>query len=106
MAAALDAKQTYVAEFASAEKDLPGPSWLRGIRRSAIERFEALGFPTQRHEEWKFTNLAPLLRVPFKPALFGRPDGVVAEKLEPFAFGILKTSRLVFVNVTSGAHPA
>jgi Fe-S cluster assembly protein SufD len=98
VAVALDAKQTYVADFASAEADLPSPSWLRGIRRSAIERFEAVGFPTQRHEEWKFTNLAPLLRVPFKPAITGGPDGVVAEKLEPFAFGILKTSRLVFVN--------
>jgi len=98
VAVALDAKETYVAEFASAEADLPSPSWLRGIRRSAIERFEAVGFPTQRHEEWRFTNLAPLLRVPFKPAITGEPDGVVAEKLEPFAFGILKTSRLVFVN--------
>jgi hypothetical protein len=81
VAVALDAKQTYVADFASAEAALPSPSWLRGIRRSAIERFEAVGFPTQRHEEWKFTNLAPLLRVPFKPALTGGPDGVVAERL-------------------------
>src|SRR5207247_763718 len=64
VAVAVDAKETYVAEFASAEADLPSPSWLRGIRRSAIERFEAVGFPTQRHEEWRFTNLAPLLRVP------------------------------------------
>jgi len=95
---ALDAKQTYVAEFASSEANLSGPAWLRAMRKSAIGRFEALGFPTQKHEDWKYTNLAPLLRVPFKPAILARPDGVVAEKLEPFTFGVLKTSKLVFVN--------
>src|SRR5881398_1945637 len=98
VAVALDAKQTWVAEFASSEPDLAGPAWLRPIRKEAIARFETVGFPTQKHEDWRFTNLAPLLRVPFKPAILGRPDGVVAENLEPFAFGILKTSRLVFVN--------
>jgi Fe-S cluster assembly protein SufD len=98
VAVAIDAKQSYVAEFASSGAELAGPPWLDGIRRSAIERFETLGFPTQKHEEWKFTNLAPLLRIPFKPAILGRPDGVVAERLEPFGFGVLKTSRIVFVN--------
>jgi Fe-S cluster assembly protein SufD len=95
---ALDAKQTYVAEFASAEADLGGPVWLREVRKSAIGSFETLGFPTQKHEDWKYTNLAPLLRTPFKSAILGRPDGVVAERLEPFTFGILKTTKLVFVN--------
>src|SRR2546429_308586 len=98
VAVALDAKQTWVAEFASSEPDLAGPAWLRPIRKQAIARFEAAGFPTQKHEDWRFTNLAPLLRVPFKPAILGRPDGVLAERLEPFSFGVLKTSRLVFVN--------
>jgi Fe-S cluster assembly protein SufD len=98
MAVALDAKQTYVAEFASAEGERQGPAWLRDLRRSAIARFEALGFPTQKHEDWKYTNLGPLVRVPFKPAILARPDGVLAEKLEPFTFGVLKTTQLVFVN--------
>jgi len=98
VAVALDAKQTYVAEFASSEGELSGPPWLRAIRKAAIERFEALGFPTQKHEEWKYTNLASFIRVPFKPAILARPDGVVAEKLEPFGFGVLKGTKLVFVN--------
>jgi len=98
VAASVDTKQTYVAEFASSERELGGPEWLRAVRKKAIGRFEALGFPTQKHEQWKFTNLAPLLRVPFKPAILGRPGGVVAENLEPFTFGVLKTSQLVFVN--------
>ena len=98
VAVSVDTKQTYVAEFASSEKELGGPAWLRAIRKKAIGRFEALGFPTQKHEQWKYTNLAALIRVPFKPAILGRPGGVVAENLEPFTFGVLKTSQLVFVN--------
>lgn len=98
MAVSLDTKQTYVAEFASSEKQLGGPEWLRAVRKQAIGRFEAVGFPTQKHEEWKFTNLAAMVRLPFKPAILGRLDGVVSENLEPFKFGILKTSQLVFVN--------
>src|SRR2546428_314736 len=43
-------------------------------------------------------DLARNLGAPSNPAILGGPDGVVAEKLEPFAFGILKTTRLVFVN--------
>jgi len=98
MAVSLDAKQTYAAEFTSSAKELGGPPWLREIRKTAIGRFETLGFPTQKHEDWKYTNLAAILKVPFKPAILGRPDGVVAEKLEPFTFGVLKASRFVFVN--------
>lgn len=98
VAVSLGAKQTYVDEFAASERRLEGPEWLRAARQSAIGRFEALGFPTQKHEDWKYTNLSPLLRIPFKDALLGRPDGVVAERLDPFTFGILKTSLLVFVN--------
>jgi len=98
VAVAVDAKQTYVAEFASSEKELGGPKWLKATRKAAIGRFEALGFPTQKHEEWKYTSLAPLLRAPFKSAILARPDGVVAERLDPFTYGVLKTSRVVFVN--------
>ncbi|HYY47187.1 MAG TPA: Fe-S cluster assembly protein SufD, partial [Thermoplasmata archaeon] len=95
---ALDARQAYVTEFRSSEEERRAPPWLFELRKSAIDRFDAVGFPTQKQEDWKYTNLAPLLRIPFKPAILARPDGVVAEKLEPFTFGVLKTTLLVFVN--------
>src|SRR2546430_877640 len=75
VAVALDAKQTWIAEFASSEPDLAGPAWLRPIRKQAIARFEAAGLPTQKHEDWRVTNLAPPLRVPFKPAPRGEEPG-------------------------------
>jgi hypothetical protein len=37
-----------------------GPRWLQDLRDRAAARFTALGFPTVRDEEWRFTNVAPI----------------------------------------------
>src|SRR5947208_16778494 len=91
VAVALDAKQTWIAEFASSEPDLAGPAWLRPIRKQAITRFEAAGFPTQKHEDWMVSNPAPLLPVPFNPAILGRLDVAAAARPEPIPLGVAKT---------------
>ena len=54
------------------------PAWLAEIRRAGMERFRELGFPTVRDEAWKYTNVAPFLKVPYQPAAdergsFARP---------------------------------
>ena len=59
MATMLD---SYVAEAeraASAGRQ-GDPAWLTETRRHALERFTALGFPTTREEEWRFTSVAPI----------------------------------------------
>ncbi|HKS56123.1 MAG TPA: Fe-S cluster assembly protein SufD [Steroidobacteraceae bacterium] len=38
------------------------------LRRAALERFVAAGFPTQRQEDWKYTNLRRLEQRTFAPA--------------------------------------
>ena len=38
------------------------------LRRAALERFVASGFPTQRQEDWKYTNLRRLEARTFAPA--------------------------------------
>jgi Fe-S cluster assembly protein SufD len=50
----------------------PGPPWLQKLRMDGVTAFEALGFPSTHDEEWRFTNLAPLSRVPFELP----PEGV------------------------------
>ena len=35
-------------------------------RREAFERFVKSGFPTKRDEEWKYTNLKPVLKPDFR----------------------------------------
>jgi Fe-S cluster assembly protein SufD len=77
MIAVREGIDTYLADFDSFERRVAkdGSAPLRRLRRAAIERFAALGFPTLKDEEWRFTNLAPLTRVPFEP---GEADGEAA----------------------------
>jgi Fe-S cluster assembly protein SufD len=49
--------------------------WLRRLRRSAIERFAALGFPTTRDEDWKYTSVAPIVKLEFDLALRNGANG-------------------------------
>jgi Fe-S cluster assembly protein SufD len=50
--------------WASGASDHP----LMTSRRAALERFVAAGFPTQRQEDWKYTNLRRLETRTFAPA--------------------------------------
>ncbi len=34
--------------------------WLAELRRAAFARFEALGFPTPHHEDWRYTGVQPI----------------------------------------------
>ena len=70
MTAVQEKQDLYFKRYAELEKErgLREPSWLREIRRAAIDRFGDLGFPTTRHEEWRFTNVAPIARTLFVPA--------------------------------------
>jgi len=84
MTALIDDKDTYLSAFARFEsaraKDRPA---LVKLRHNAIERFAGLGFPTLEDEDWRFTPLASLTRVPFQMAPSGDgpelmyPDGVI-----------------------------
>ena len=44
------------------------PAWLRELRERGAARFAALGFPTVRQEEWRFTNVAPIADTAFRLA--------------------------------------
>lgn len=60
--------QPYLSEFAAFERRQPRLPWLDAIRRRGMERFGALGFPTTRHEQWQYTNVAPVARTEFRAA--------------------------------------
>jgi Fe-S cluster assembly protein SufD len=74
------------------------PSWLLPLRKAGIARFMDLGFPTLQDEDWRFTNLAPLVKLALHPA--GKPSGEAAAKTasEKHIFTHLPGPRLVFVN--------
>lgn len=81
------------------QPDSPG-SWLKRLRESGMESFQELGFPSVKDEEWKYTNVAPIARIDFKPATAA--DGAIAGSDEAHVskFGCpeAKDTQLVFVN--------
>ena len=59
----------YISSFAKVEKRASNEqAWLTILRCSALDSFQRLGFPTTHDEEWRFTSVAPITRVPFKLA--------------------------------------
>ncbi|GLU31448.1 Fe-S cluster assembly protein SufD [Trinickia caryophylli] len=54
--------ELYRQAFHSLARTLPGAelAWLRAARRRAFERFEKLGFPGTRLEDWKYTDVAAI----------------------------------------------
>jgi Fe-S cluster assembly protein SufD len=90
--------QPYIEEFGAFTKDGGGggPAWLQTTRRSAINRFTALGFPTPRNEDWHYTSVAPIIEGDFR--VFREPSGYVSPAdLAPFTFGA-QWPTMVFVN--------
>lgn len=81
--------------FAEAEHE--GAPWLAPIRRAAMDRLAAVGFPTTRDEDWRFTSVAPILRTEFRAAPATLPL-LAPEAVAPFLFPGLAGLRLVFVN--------
>ena len=56
----------YVREFGQFEKR-PQPAWVLPLRKAAMSSFSQQGFPTLNDEDWRFTNVAPIAKLPFKP---------------------------------------
>lgn len=93
------AEQAFAETFKAVEARLPGGAAVQNARRAAAERFDALGLPHRRIEEWKYTDL----RVAMKEALPAQvgdataltvADVIVA--LGPLAH--LDSHRVVYVN--------
>ena len=72
------------------------PVWLRQLREDAWSRFDANGFPTTRDEDWRFTNIASLVRTPFQRAPQG-DAALTAKDLECFRLSGA-ACQMVFVN--------
>ncbi|MBC7909505.1 MAG: SufD family Fe-S cluster assembly protein, partial [Pyrinomonadaceae bacterium] len=83
-----------------AKRGSSGLSWLSRLRESAFDRFEQLGFPTTAEEEWKYTNVAPLAKTKFEPALERQAgkDESGELQLDEFLYPESQGSQLVFIN--------
>ncbi len=87
-------------QFEAALPGLPGGAVVRRAREAAMARFNALGFPHRRIEEWKYTDLRAALKEALSPPVTTSPklvtQAMLTAALGPFAS--IDCTRLVFVD--------
>ncbi len=88
---AADPKEHFLQQFEPFDRTAPAK--YQPLRQAARGRFRALSWPNARTEDWRFTNVAPLLREAFELA---GPATVDAGHLPPPPAA--DALRLVFVN--------
>ena len=71
--------------------------WLTGLRRSAIERFAAQGFPGAREEDWRFNNLSAITSRSFPLAPVAPAAPTIAD-LGSVLYSLPGGNTLVFLN--------
>jgi Fe-S cluster assembly protein SufD len=81
----------------AADRRSQDPEWLTRTRLEALERFENLGFPTTRDEEWRFTSVAPVTESRFSLARHGRSPRPAVD-VSPWRLPLTDAATLVFVN--------
>ncbi|MBE7499146.1 MAG: Fe-S cluster assembly protein SufD [Verrucomicrobiales bacterium] len=74
------------------------PAWVFPLRKAGLARFAELGLPTLAHEDWRFTNVAPLKGLPFAPTLAAPTQRLADGELDARPFARLPGDRLVFLD--------
>jgi Fe-S cluster assembly protein SufD len=92
------AEQAFTQAYQAAKGKLPGDRKVVALREAAAARFDALGLPHRRVEEWKYTDLRALMREALPIA--GPPDaaGLARAKNAGRLAGDIDARRIVFVD--------
>ena len=93
----MTAHSNYRELFEAAAHGTVASNWLPKLKIAALEKFEAVGFPTTRDEDWHFTSVAPIAERTFRPV---RPSTTTLseEGVAPFTYGQADWHLMVFVN--------
>ncbi len=89
-------ENNYQTAFQTLRQAKPSVAWIELVRESAMDRFELLGFPTVKDEEWKYTNLASVSKENFLPAT--RESDLTVEDVSRFSYPETARSHVVLVN--------
>jgi Fe-S cluster assembly protein SufD len=76
----------YTAEYQTIASALPGQNlpWLQALRKDALEKFSAQGFPSPREEEWRYTNVSGIEKKLFLPTTGLAAGDVDAGRLQAY----------------------
>ncbi|PHQ57411.1 MAG: Fe-S cluster assembly protein SufD [Lutibacter sp.] len=95
----MELKEKLVSSFLAFENKggLDLDSNVHSIRQKAIQNFEVEGFPTKKNEEWKYTNLKPLLKHDF--SVFPSAETSVEFKnVEKYLINEIESYKLIFID--------
>jgi Fe-S cluster assembly protein SufD len=88
----------YQAAFRHMRQSNPTAAWVELVRGSAMDRFEHLGFPSVRNEDWKYTNLAPVMKQRILPAARTQHPQQLKAKLQSHRYPETSNSHIVLVD--------
>lgn len=96
----IDLKIKLLEDFRKLKSGLNGEakSNFNRIRLDAISVFEELGFPVKKLEEWKYTNINPILKHDFQTATIEKTDQLSYDDIKKFLIDDENANLLVFVN--------
>ncbi len=94
-----DKLDQYIAAFERLETDPESkrPDWLFEIRKEAFASLLTHGFPHSRQEEWRHTNVSPIVQRNIQIAE-SKDHAVVLDEIRDYLVGNLDAYQLVFIN--------
>jgi Fe-S cluster assembly protein SufD len=92
-----ETRNSHQANFARPDIAVPAHPWLDALRQFAIDRFNLVGFPGRKEEEWRFTNVDAIAKTHFDLAAPVRDPGEI-ESAATFSFGAGAVTELIFIN--------
>ena len=94
----IEFKEWFVKNFNTFEDSLNGENTpeLHRVRKEALKNFSELSLPTLKDEEWRYTNISPLLKYNF--TLPSEDLKISDELASKYLFGEMESNILIFVN--------
>ncbi|MBU2526611.1 MAG: Fe-S cluster assembly protein SufD [Bacteroidetes bacterium] len=93
----MELKERLLASYLAFEDRTEMDDHVRNIRSQAIKNFESNGFPSKKDEEWKYTSLNPLLKVPY--TVFSKKENSVEFKdVKKYFLHEIDSYKLVFID--------
>ena len=86
-----------ISSFLAFELDIDTSSSFHSIRTDSIKRFEKLGFPNRKLENWKYTSLNEIIKEDY--TVFPKEKSVINfEKVKDYFIDNIESYKLIFVD--------
>ena len=99
----MELKEKLLSSFMAFEERVDVQSELHDVRTSAIKNFENKGFPTKKHEAWKYTSLNAILKNDF--TVFPKKENAIEfNHVKKYFLHEIDTYKVVFIDGIFSSH--